>query len=149
MKFKGSGSKGTRVIERKRFSLFGSLWPWIWIKGYSSYWAETKCDRRTDGLTDRRTRQKQYVSPGGGRHNSFVLIYIFKNNTKCRSNKRPWYVFIVQWSHDHVCYQASLRQHEEERSKKQIMKDHGYRGAYSLSKHKSVKCSISAKYTEH
>jgi len=28
MKFKGSGSKGTRVIERKRISLFGSLWPW-------------------------------------------------------------------------------------------------------------------------
>ena len=32
MKFEGSGSKG-----------------------YLSYWAETKCDRRTDGLTDRRT----------------------------------------------------------------------------------------------
>jgi len=28
MKFEGSGSKGTRVIERKRFSLFKSLWPW-------------------------------------------------------------------------------------------------------------------------
>ena len=28
MKFEGSVSKGTRVIERKRFSLFGSLWPW-------------------------------------------------------------------------------------------------------------------------
>ena len=28
MKFEGSGSKGTRVIERKRISLFGSLWPW-------------------------------------------------------------------------------------------------------------------------
>jgi len=28
MKFEGSGSKGTQVIERKRFSLFGSLWPW-------------------------------------------------------------------------------------------------------------------------
>ncbi len=28
MKFEGSGSKGTRVIERKRFSLFGPLWPW-------------------------------------------------------------------------------------------------------------------------
>jgi len=28
MKFEGSGPKSTRVIERKRFSLFGSLWPW-------------------------------------------------------------------------------------------------------------------------
>jgi len=28
MKFEGSGSKGTWVIERKRISLFGSLWPW-------------------------------------------------------------------------------------------------------------------------
>ena len=28
MKFEGFGSKGTQVIERKRFSLFGSLWPW-------------------------------------------------------------------------------------------------------------------------
>ena len=28
MKFKGFGSKGTQVIERKRFSLVGSLWPW-------------------------------------------------------------------------------------------------------------------------
>jgi len=28
MKFEGSGSKGTRVIERKRISVFGSLWPW-------------------------------------------------------------------------------------------------------------------------
>ena len=28
MKFEGSGSKGTQVIEWKRFSLFGSLWPW-------------------------------------------------------------------------------------------------------------------------
>ena len=28
MKFEGSGSKGTRVIERKRFSLFWPLWPW-------------------------------------------------------------------------------------------------------------------------
>jgi len=42
-KFEGSGSKGTRVIERKRSV--------------------------TDGQTDRRTRQKQYVSPRGGRHN--------------------------------------------------------------------------------
>jgi len=28
MKFEGSSSNGTRVIERKRFSLFGTLWPW-------------------------------------------------------------------------------------------------------------------------
>jgi len=28
MKIEGSGSKGTWVIERERFSLFGSLWPW-------------------------------------------------------------------------------------------------------------------------
>jgi len=28
MKFEGSGPKGTQVIERKWFSLFGSLWPW-------------------------------------------------------------------------------------------------------------------------
>jgi len=28
MKFEGSGSKSTRVIERKFFSLFGSLWSW-------------------------------------------------------------------------------------------------------------------------
>ena len=28
IKFEGSGSKGTWVIERKRFSLFGSLWSW-------------------------------------------------------------------------------------------------------------------------
>jgi len=66
MKFEGSGSKGTQVIERKRISLFGPLWPWpltywpqnqwgsstqwglspyevwrLWVKRYSSYWAET------------------------------------------------------------------------------------------------------------
>jgi len=28
IKFEGSGPKGIQVIERKRFSLFGSLWPW-------------------------------------------------------------------------------------------------------------------------
>jgi len=39
MKFDDSGSKGTRVIERKRSV--------------------------TDGQTDRRTKQKQYVSPRG------------------------------------------------------------------------------------
>jgi len=42
MKFEGSGPTGTRVIERKRSV--------------------------TDGQTDRRTRQKQYISPRGGRH---------------------------------------------------------------------------------
>jgi len=66
MKFEGSGSKGTRVIEQKRISLFGSLWHWpltywpqyqkgsfthyglspyeVWrlcVKGYSSNRAET------------------------------------------------------------------------------------------------------------
>jgi len=35
MKFEGSGSKGTRVIERKRFSLFGSLWSWPF-----TYWPQ-------------------------------------------------------------------------------------------------------------
>jgi len=40
MKFEGSESKGTRVIERKRSV--------------------------TDGQTDRRTGQKQYVSPRRG-----------------------------------------------------------------------------------
>ena len=48
MKFEGSGSKGTRVIERKRSVTDGQT------------------DGRPDGLTDRRTRQKQYVSPRGG-----------------------------------------------------------------------------------
>ena len=48
MKFEGSGSKGTRVIERKRSVTDGQT------------------DRRTDGHTDTRTRQKQYVSPRGG-----------------------------------------------------------------------------------
>jgi len=51
MKFKGSGSKGTLVIERKQSV--------------------------TDGQTDRRTRQKQYVSlRGGGRHNRDPLVMI-------------------------------------------------------------------------
>jgi len=48
MKFEGSGSKGTRVIERKRSVTDGQT------------------DRRIDGQTDGRTRQKQYVSPRGG-----------------------------------------------------------------------------------
>jgi len=48
LKFEGSGSKGTRVIERKRTVTDGQT------------------DRRIDGQTDRRTRQKQYVSPRGG-----------------------------------------------------------------------------------
>ena len=48
MKFVGSGSKVTRVIERKRSV------------------TDKQADRRTDGQTDRRIRQKQYVSPRGG-----------------------------------------------------------------------------------
>ena len=48
MKFEGSGSKGTRVIGRKRSVTDG------------------QSDRQPDGQTDRRTRQKQYVSPRGG-----------------------------------------------------------------------------------
>jgi len=47
MKCEGSGSKGTRVIERKRGV--------------------------TDGQTDRRTRQKQYVFPRRGRHNNQIM----------------------------------------------------------------------------
>jgi len=145
MKFEGSGSKGTWVIERKRFSLFGSLWPWpltywppksigvfysiraitLWSlkalglrvlellsgngfhslghcdldlwptdpkinrgllinKGYNPMKFEGsgskitrvierkrsvtdgQTDRQPDGWTDRRTKQKQYVSPRGG-----------------------------------------------------------------------------------
>ena len=48
MKFKGSGLKGTQVIERKQSVTDGET------------------ERRTDRPTDRRTRQKQYVSPRGG-----------------------------------------------------------------------------------
>ena len=54
MKFKASGSKGTRVIERKRSV--------------------------TDGQTDRRTRQKQYVSPRGGRHNEDMTRFFLLSN---------------------------------------------------------------------
>jgi hypothetical protein len=43
MKFESCRSKGTLVIVRKR-----------------------RMDGRTDGLTDGRTGQKQYVSPRGG-----------------------------------------------------------------------------------
>ena len=43
MKFEGSGSKGTQVIERKRSVTDGQT------------------DRQPDGQTDRRTRQKQYI----------------------------------------------------------------------------------------
>jgi len=56
MKFEGSGSKGTWVIERKRSVTDGQT------------------ARRIDGQTDRRTRQKQYVSPRGGRHNRGLLL---------------------------------------------------------------------------
>ena len=44
MKFEGSGSKGTQVIERKR----------------------SVTDGQTARQTDGQTRQKQYVSPRGG-----------------------------------------------------------------------------------
>jgi len=55
MKFECSGSKGTRVIERKRSVTDGQT------------------ARQPDSQTDRRTRQKQYVSPRGGRHNTYIL----------------------------------------------------------------------------
>jgi len=42
MEFEGSGSKGTRVIERKRISLFGSLWPWP-----LTYWPQNHEDSLT------------------------------------------------------------------------------------------------------
>jgi len=50
MKFEGSGSKGTRVIERK---------------SVTDGQTDRQPDGRIDGRTDRRTRQKQYVSPRG------------------------------------------------------------------------------------
>ena len=59
MKSEGSGWKGTRVIERKRSVTDG------------------RTDRRTDGRTDGRTRQKQYVSPRGGRHKYRIWYQIF------------------------------------------------------------------------
>ena len=61
MKFEGSGSKGTRVIERKRSV--------------------------TDGQTDRRTRQKQYVSPRGGRHNQNHNQIFIVDNYRWKSKK--------------------------------------------------------------
>jgi len=42
MTFEGSGSKGARVIEPKRFSLFGSLWPWP-----LTYWPQNHKDSLT------------------------------------------------------------------------------------------------------
>ena len=55
-----------------------------WVKGYSSYWAETKCDRRTDGQTDRRTdgQGKNNMSPPeGGRHkNGSLNLCLMKHN---------------------------------------------------------------------
>jgi len=56
MKFEGSGSKGTCVIERKRSVTDGQT------------------DRQPDGQTDRRTRQKQYVSPRGGGHKNISYL---------------------------------------------------------------------------
>ena len=73
MKFKGSGSKATRVIERKRSV--------------------------TDGQTDRRTRQKQYVSTRGEGHNKMwtlltcrkdIIIFSYKSDdsaSKCKQVK--------------------------------------------------------------
>ena len=54
MKFKGSGSKGTRVIERKRSVTDGQT------------------DRRTDGQTD---KAKTIMSPpeGGGDINIWII----------------------------------------------------------------------------
>jgi len=66
MKFKGSGSKGTRVIERKRSVTNGQT------------------DRRTDSQTDRRTRQKQYVSPRGG---GDIMIKYFSQFVLLKSMK--------------------------------------------------------------
>ena len=56
MKFEGSGSKGTRVIERKRSV----------TDGQTDRRTDGRTDGRTDSQTDRRTRQKQYVSPRVG-----------------------------------------------------------------------------------
>jgi len=59
MKFEGSWSKGTRVIERKQSVTDGQT------------------DRRTDGQTDRRTdgQGKNNMSPPeGGRHNYFAVL---------------------------------------------------------------------------
>jgi len=59
MKFEGSGSKGTRVIKRKRSVTDGQT------------------GRRTDGQTARRTdgKGKNNMSPPeGGRHNLFAKL---------------------------------------------------------------------------
>jgi len=88
LKFEGSGSKGTQVIERKRFHSSGhcdlDLSPTdpkinrglLLNKGYhlmkfeGSVSKGTRVIERkrsvTDGQTDRRTGQKQYVSPRWG-----------------------------------------------------------------------------------
>jgi len=72
MKFEGSGSKGTCVIERKQFL------------------CQTKCDRRTDGRTDRRTdgQGKNNMSPPeGGRHNNktFYVAPCVNSRQMCQS----------------------------------------------------------------
>jgi len=69
MKCEGSGSKGTRVIERKQSV--------------------------TDGQTVRRTGQKQYDSPGGGGDitttNTFISVQhctILFTESKCKATKK-------------------------------------------------------------
>jgi len=94
MKFEGSGSKGTLVIEQKRFSLFKSLWPWpltYWPKinrglllnkgyhlmkfegsGSKGTWVIERKRSVTDGQTDGQPdgQGKNNMSPPkGGRHN--------------------------------------------------------------------------------
>jgi len=58
MKFEGSGSKGTRVIERKRSVTDGQT--------------DRRTDRRTDGRTDGQTDKAKTIclpQGGGGGHN--------------------------------------------------------------------------------
>ena len=75
MKFEGSGSKGTRVIERKRSVTDGQT------------------DRRIDGQTDRRTdgQGKNNMSPPeGGRHNllvKFENILVISKNFKMKRER--------------------------------------------------------------
>ena len=55
-------------------------------------------DRRTDGQTDRRTRQKQYVSPRGGRHNNLMqltLKFAFYEVRIIFVNKHTYYTHML------------------------------------------------------
>jgi len=73
IKFEGSGPKGTQVIERKRFSLFGSLWPWptdpnkgyhpIKFEGSRSKGTQVIERKRsvTDGQTDGQTDKAKTI----------------------------------------------------------------------------------------